>query len=398
MRFLLVLFMAAILTGCGSAVQQLPEIPEIYQYTTMEMETYTADYGGGQRAVNVTVPARFNVLTGTLTPLCLDPLCNHFMDSDCAFRGMNPAMPVYESDGKYYFVRWIVNPYLEWMEYDIQNASLRVILDEPMLEELRGSENGSSFSYEFRYGKLYYSEDDFSVVVDLASGEIQSAQKYIPFPDGIYQDRFIFKNKVHQNAVGMDGFYFADQNGENREYFLTDTRIALAFPNIIHNDSFLYLVKNSDNPDENADTEDLCTLYRYNLKKGKTESIGGDIRYQTFYQRDDWIYYTLYPENPVLIGYDKNAGKEVYNKTCGIIWRMNTETGEREKVFDNPEYNLIWNRQMTEMVGEHLVVKYSNTDYENSRLVDGFWHQYPTAKGRIVYNTSTGETKIYPEA
>jgi len=78
-RILPLLLAAVLLSGCGSRVQPSVDITGKYYYLPVHVE-----YGRGS---STTALHRFNVETGSLTPLCPDPLCSHGV-GECMFSGL----------------------------------------------------------------------------------------------------------------------------------------------------------------------------------------------------------------------------------------------------------------------------------------------------------------------
>ena len=48
---------------------------------------------------------KLNVHSGSISPLCQDPLCRHTQDSGCYFFGLASGRSIYQYDGKLYFWR-----------------------------------------------------------------------------------------------------------------------------------------------------------------------------------------------------------------------------------------------------------------------------------------------------
>ncbi|MBO4229530.1 MAG: hypothetical protein J5938_04175, partial [Clostridia bacterium] len=112
----------------------------------------------------------------------------------------------------------------------------------------------------------------------------------------------------------------------------------------------------------------------------------------------DSIYYSRYVEDPPSLGYDKNIDEEQFNRSGGILFRTNIETGEESIAFELPAYRLI--DTGIHRVGQYVVIEFQNTDYSNYEEetdMYGVWYAYPEENGWVVYDTASGEAKAYRE-
>ncbi|MBQ2726802.1 MAG: hypothetical protein IJF78_13950 [Clostridia bacterium] len=397
-RLLALLAAAFLLLSCGNTEADDP-------FFDLYLLTEISEAGGR-------TPAKFNASTGTLTSLCADPLCMHTNDSGCPFARMTGEVTYH--DGCLYFWKEILpseSPTDMYdsalMGYDMDDASLREVVRRSTLEQIF-LDNGysvSSWSQGIRCGCLWTSLNNstgtgrlVTIRVDLETGkrELLSGDHYMPLCE-YTEGRYFGVTESGPMVAASPGFVIAGFNGENPEYHLTEKNIAITFWDKMDGDTLLY-AEIGKTDDGWWDWEHM-TLFAYNIKTGENTTVLEPFPDVYFAQIGDWIYYTPYLEEPIFLGVEKHSGQEKYNKTGGILQRVNIRTGERKPVFEMPEYNLIGTE--IDAVGQYVVVSYHNIDYENyeTEMTEfGEAYTYEKEYGRIVYNTSTGETKIYPEA
>ena len=398
MKKIVVLFIALFLMiSCGKAETYEPFF-DMYQLTTMSSN-------------GVSTPAKFNAGTGTLTSLCEDPLCMHNEESGCPFAQMTGDVTYY--DGNLYFWKQIF-PHQSGdtfdsalMCYDMENASLREIVRRNKLEQvfLDNGYSVSSWSQGIRCGFLWTSLYDHTgtkrlvtVRVDLKTGEYELLKGNIFIPLAEYTEgRYFAAVEAGPMAAASPGFVIAGFNVEEPEYHLADRNIAITFWDQMDGDTLLY-AELEKTEDGRWDWEHM-SLYAYNIKTGENTTVLEVFPDVYFAQIGDWIYYTPYLDEPILLGVEKHSNQEKYNKTGGILVGVNIRTGESEQVFEMPDYNLIGTD--IEAVGQYVVIAYHNIDYNNyetEMTTLGEAYNYEQENGRIVYDTVTGETKIYPES
>lgn len=396
-KFALICLAGLLLLSCGKTEEYDPFF-DMYQLTEMT--------SGG-----VKTPAKFNAASGTLTPLCTDPLCMHTEDSGCPFARMTGRVTYHA--GSIYFWKEILpteSPTDTFdsalMGYDMENASVREIVRRNALEQIF-LDNGyevSSWSQGISCGYLWVSLFNSAgtdlvatIRVDLENGkhELLKGEYFMPAFE-YTEGRYFSSVESGPMVAASPGFIIADFDGSNPEYHLTDRNIAITFWDKMDGDTLLY-AEIGKNDDGWWDWEHM-TLYAYNIKTGENTTVLETFPDVYFAQIGDWIYYTPYLEEPIFLGVEKHSGQEKYNKTGGILHRVNIITGESEQVFEMPAYNLIGTD--IESVGQYVVIEYHNINYdayETEVTVLGEAYTYETEIGRIVYDTVTGETKIYAE-
>lgn len=100
---------------------------DIYQVVILNRDV---SYG------SIRIPGRFNDLTGTVTPLCEDPVCTHEWDSGCAFENFLQTSPYTLYDGKFYYMtkdfRDFDLDYYLWC-YDLPEGARKLVCEIPFM-------------------------------------------------------------------------------------------------------------------------------------------------------------------------------------------------------------------------------------------------------------------------
>lgn len=327
---------------------------------------------------NTRIPGRFNVLTGSVTPLCEDPVCTHGWDSGCAFENFLQTSPYTLFDGKFYYMtkdfRDFDSDYC-FRCYDLFDGGRRIVCEMPFMT------GTVSVRTLISGGHLYYtySETGEQFDVDLSTG------KAVHRDETTEEERALFvceyKGKKYYLDYGKTTLMAVDKSGARSEV------MRQMFANAFFDENsgkIVYSVKDGGIY--------ACDLSDY------SESVATEGALGSFVLDGNYIYYTKPVDNPPYLGYDRNDREDKYNTTGGTIWRTDILTGETAKLFDDAEYNLeYWT---IERVGSHLVVNYTNTDYStfteeegNSRF--GAVYVYPSEMGKIVIDMKNTECMIY---
>lgn len=379
-------------TACGKTETNHDTFFDTFLLTDMQVD-------------GVSVPALFNPAKGTTTPLCSDPLCDHTEKAGCPFGGYNNV-----SSKLYYYNNaiWYLqnNPAASFavMCYDLDSGRVRQVctiaeLAEYVPAEIQG--NGG-FGHQFLEGYFRYviRNADFTTAfqlrVDLDNGKVEVLDKDYRYPTAQYKD-ITLTTTPEMDYTGVSyGFIKTDAKG-NRETILADRRIQITFDDLLE-DGKLIFTDCYQREDGRYDLE-RQRLWMYDFETGEDRLIMEEFPDVYIAMCGDFIYHIKDVENPPLIGYDRNDEKDRYNASGGILWKTNLDTGECEIAFEMPEYVL--DGVEIDRVGQYIVIGYHNTDYENyvEEATDrGIWYQYEKENGRIVYDTKTGTTAVYPDA
>lgn len=402
---LIILSLTTLLTLSSCQTKEDTHDPffDTYYITDMGLNVSTAHQSGG-----ITVPAKFNAVTGTLTPLCEDPLCTHTVDSDCPFIGYSKNNSYYEDGILYYWVNRTNTAGFqnELMAYNMETAASHVVVTDEELNEFFAESGAESTGYNYQFANGYYyrrlRDDNDNTIgycrVRLSDGSIEEIPDDTVVPSAYYKNgQYIF---VEYNGGIANGFYLADETGEpgnDHDVHLADKQIAILFDEEITDDTLLYCTIRRD--ENGAWLWEEMTLWAYNIEAREEHVVIESFPDVYLVRVGGYVYYTLYLDDAPVIGINENYnGKEVVNRSGGILWRTDIETGETEKAFELPAYTLIGTD--IHRVGERVVIGYQNTDYSDYIVETtdrGEWYQYKETTGRIVFDTAAGTVGIYEE-
>lgn len=387
---------ALLLTACA---KQAPDITDTYQITNTIVPIHTAHEDG-----NIEIPAKFNPATGSMTPLCSDPLCSHGRDSGCPFVGYDTQSPLYYHNGIFYYNYFAFQDTYErkLMGVDLDTNEVKEIFryeDDilpylPEGAELSGGTRGNRFGYHWgwQYYTLNGEEAVFPFRLNLENGELTPREVGSVHPIHRYKKQYLCVNDGEELYTAI---YLADDiDGKNKRTVISDTLIGITFDDLLDDDILLYATV--DKNEKGYDWEHM-TVHTYDLEE-ETDTVFLEAFPDVYIAAvGDYIYYCLYVENPPFLGYDANGKKDKYNITGGILWRTNIRTGETEEVYALPEYQL--SPYEIEAVGPYIIVDYTNIDYHDYTVDStgkyGDWYNYKETIGKIVYDSTAGTYEIY---
>lgn len=330
------------------------------------------------------VLCKLNVLDGTLTPLCNDPLCDHTYDSGCPLCGYDMGCVW---NGTLYFTARssaAVSKPDELRAYDFDTSAVKLVC---RLPEIPAS-GGGTLGFRGGYFCQDYtaSDEDFSIhySVCLEDGKIEEYEGNTRDFMQTQTPRAFYKKKPLLVKMKEDALHGTISLGDQVLY---DGELAITFADQITDGKLLYGIYHRD---ENGRVNvDEMSLYMLDLDSGESRLFSEDFNDVYFALIDGWIYYVRYIDDPPVIGYDKNNQRDAVNGTGGIIWRMNLETGAEEEFLSLPEYHL-WGYEISAF-GDRFLIRYSNTDYSVwEEIPDSYhgdvWYEYPKTNGWIIVN------------
>ena len=360
------------------------------------------------RVDGISIPAVFNPAKGTMTPLCTDPLCAHTKKAGCPFAGYNTIWEPHYYNGSIWFLSMVTFGKLDdfaVMRYDMDTAKVTELI---RMEELREyipdtvSQNNSQ-SFGFHNGYFRYSLHGadhtpvFRLRVNLDSGEVEILTNEYRQPFTKYKKQYLaYTPELDYTGVSY-GILITDEDGNVKETILPDKRIDIAFDDLLDDGKLLYVT-----PVQTEDGTydwDRMTVWMYDMETGEDAVIVENFPSSYIAAAGDYIYYSRYVDDPPKLGYDLNQKEDKFNLSGGILFRTNIHTGEESVAFEMPEYVL--NGIEIDCVGQYIIIGYHNTDYETyeeDATDRGIWYDYAKEVGRIVYDTETGTTAVYPDA
>ena len=362
------------------------------------------------RVDGVSVPAVFNPAKGTMTPLCTDPLCAHTKDAGCPFGGYNKVGDIhYHNNAIYYLSGKQSLLDSDIIRYDMESGKVDSIVSLTELAEYVPADiksgNGIGHGFIDGYFRYIIRNADFTTAfqlrVDLDNGKVEVLDKNYRYPTAKY-DGITLTTTPEMDYTGVSyGFIKTDDKG-NIETILADRRIQITFDDLLSDGKLIY-TDCYQREDGKYDLE-RQRLWMYDFKTGEDRLIMEEFPDVYIAMHGDYIYHVKDVENPPVLGVDMNSeGKERFNTSGGILWRTNIYTGECEIAFEMPAYTLAGTQ--TDRVGQYIVIGYHNVDYKNYTIEEYVrhnivetWYEYPEEIGRIVYDTETGTTAVYPDA
>ena len=355
-------------------------------------------------------PALFNPAKGTTTPICSDPLCAHTMDAGCPFGSYSSMGDLHYYNNAIYYLSSKQSIFEgDIMRYDMDSGKVDRIASMTKLAEYVPADiqagNGIGQGFIDGYFRYVIRNADFTTAfqlrVDLDNGKVEVLDKNYRYPIAEY-DGITLTTTPEMAYTGCSyGFVKTDAKG-NTETILADRRIQITFDDLLEDGKLIY-GDCYQREDGRYDLERM-SLRMYDFETCEDRVIMEEFPDVYIAMQGEWIYCVKDVENPPLLGVDKNRnGMEKFNTSGGILWRTNIYTGECEVAFEMPEYTLIGTQ--IDRVGQYIVIGYLNVDYNNYTVeeivhhnVVETWYEYPEEIGRIVYDTESGTTAVYPDA
>jgi len=384
-----------VITGCSEETKTYDTFLDTFLITDMRVD-------------GISIPAVFNPAKGTMTPLCTDPLCAHTKKAGCPFAGYNTIWEPHYYNGSIWFLSMVTFGNLEdfaVMRYDMDTAKITELI---RMEELReyipdtvNQDNSQSFGFRDGYFRYTIHAADrtsaFRLRVDLDSGEIEILTNEYHQPFAKYKKQYLaYTSELDYTGVSY-GIHLTDAAGNVKETILPDKRIDIAFDDLLDDGKLLYVTAVQT---ENGKYDwGQMTVWMYDMETGEDAVIVEKFPSSYIAAAGDYIYYSRYVDDPPKLGYDLNQKEDKFNLSGGILFCVNIHTGEESIAFEMPEYVL--NGIEIDCVGQYIIIGYHNTDYETyeeDATDRGIWYDYAKEVGRIVYDTETGTTAVYPDA
>lgn len=390
----LMLMTALILSSCGE-VEKADSFSDTLLLTDMKVG-------------DASVPAFFNPATGSMTPICTDPLCDHTYTSGCPFAGYNTVWEPHYYNGSIYFLsmQTFGKPDdFAVMRYDMDSAEVTELIDMKKLEKYIPDDvhesGGQSFGFNGSYFRYTIRGEDrtpkFMLRVALDDGKVEILSTEYRQPFAQYKKQFLaYTPELDYTAVSC-GIMLTDKNGKLIKTILPEKRISIAFDDLLDEGKLIYVT--AFQKENGKYDRDRMTVYMYDMDTEEDRVIIENFPSSYIACVGDYIYYSKYVDDLPMIGYDLNNNAEQFNTSGGILYRLNINTGEESIAFELPEYCL--NSTNIDRVGQYIIIGYQNTDYDNyeeEATSRSIWCDYAKESGRIVYDTVSETTAIYKEA
>jgi len=322
---------------------------------------------------------KYNVTTGTYSPLCNDPLCNHELWSDCKFSGA-----------------FTVRMYGEWIYFPKEDG---LIQGADAISKMRQSI--CSYNYVTGEYNILYTIEEISKTG--FRGRFEYSDGYIYFYQGVpdpeieefTMSRINVKTKKVENLGWGYKRWHSVIMGEEliftdgiKTLFKTDMYFKnkvdlIEVPKFIGNvfmqttNNFIYY--ESIETDKTGTKSELC---RINIKTRKNEILFATTRIAYFKILNDYIYYLTEDPEPQIV-YINQYGEKYYNQYGGKIYRAKLDGNEIEVYYEIDKQNI--NIKSIENCGKYLLVTY-DIIVEKNGVKD-----YQQAPEKIVFDTETGQ-------
>lgn len=358
------------LIGC-----QQKNADDVYPYI------YYDDVGDGQ-----SVMKQFNVNTGKMYDLCMDPLCDHNTE-DCPFAGLCQLFGV--EDGNMYYSVHVSEEKSDgtyrgkaWRVYDLTTFETKELCRKT---ELRGGSLSEANSVAGDWQYICQSGDTDSYFrVNWKTGEIEDlshlSEVILPqceTDDWLYAP---IRADVFGDFIGM---MRTDHAFENTE-ILFRVKDYLSAPNYtMIAEGYIYY-----HMPEDGGVYSLC---RYDLKKEETETVLTGLLAAVVFE--DGIVYTRQAEDPRFLLYDAWRKRDIYDEVGGKIYFCKPDGSKETTIFDDPELlirALDMRRHQNKLVCDlNAIVE---DEFDNGEMMP---HVKAAEGGKLVIDLTTGEYRIY---
>ena len=370
--------LSALLVSCGSKETKDPFFEDYYFFPGIDRGAQTI--------------MKLNVTTGSITPLCDDPLCEH--DKNCKFTGVNSSSILTETGNKLYFSRRNESDFTrEIFSYSPESQSVELVFKTEPSGTVNGEFLGRS-NFSIRNGYIWNRCESPDGTKKLERISLKN-KKRVELPEsakipmrGMYEGKFIYPI-LDDGEYLSRGFALGDLDGNFTKTYATDKYIQVVESEQIENGTIIFDCPYEEDGKYNYERQ---TLWVCDLKTGEQKLIHDDFGDFHFVRVGNYIYYLNYVDDPVEVGFDRNHNKTKHNMTGGKIMRLDVTTGE-ETLFMT--FDHIFSDTPILKHGK-LIFGYQDTDYENYTVRDDGrgkdWYDYEVTRGWVIIDP---ETKQY---
>jgi hypothetical protein len=313
---------------------------------------------------------KFNVLTGSYTPICPDPLCeDHHLRSDCVFSGI---MAVTAQGEWLYFAAYTHDTIFEDDDtpISIHTGSIRaynyLTREFRMLYSVSDDVfNNAAFQRLFHYrdGYLYFlkrafdpeTEDYTLWSLTRINADTGRAEVIADATPGVYRngigDEIVFEDML--SVRGEAAIYKTDMSYQNRVDLITVQGLASVYNSFTYEN---YIYFHHYVTGENGRRKDA--LSRIDIETGETSKVAEFPSEPLPLIIGDWIYFGL--------EHDRSEGR---------IYRVSAMGGEPEIYYEIPDFRILF----VNNVGKYIVAISQHDGERDYRVID----------------TETGELVVY---
>ena len=372
--FWLLLALLFLLGGCGNA--QADPVSLYDSFLLLEIETKDS-----------VIPAMFNPKSGTMMPLCTDPLCTHGEDSGCAFAGFDQILAA--EGGKLYYTVNVAEKkpdgtYLgtAYRVYDLETASLKELCRKTELHTEGRMSSAGSIAGDWHYISQS-GNTDYYFRVNYKTGKIEDLSDLEEVILPIYEDENYLYAPAAAGLFGVcTGILRTDHAFQNKEILFDagepvgDTDFSMLSEGYIY-----YYTLNSGSYD----------LRRCSVKTGDSETVLEEILFSVI--GDGKIYYTREAETPAFLYFDAWRDRDVYDTVGGKIYVCDPDGRNSALIYDSSQY-IVRDRNMQYKNGCLICDfgKMTEKEYEHGEMRPRL---EPNGGGKIVIDVNTGESAAY---
>lgn len=399
---LLVVMFISCLYSCSETSKKEITMQDLYFFLSSDGGDLKSGSRGG-------TPVKINPVTKTVTPVCVDPLCNHSVD--CSLYSCETVCIA--GDYLFYTVGYI-STFAETEErlgtvklcvYDMTDGNTRQLAEYGDSLMFAGGAENYLYYYVARYNETDNKSRIYYILYrgDAKSGKITEMPMYGEYSNesggmgtrdypNIYT---VINGKIYWSAVENETmiFYTTDLNGKNKKALdfddnkrvmngIYDNGYAYYTDSYVTNDEFFKL---SGNYEKWRALRDM-KLYKISLDGGSGKLITEHII--AFMPCGDKIYYTVMQDTPELIEYN---GEKTWNWSGGKVYVINSDgTDNRllcETGYDLDGFSGFIDAKTVDGI-DYIVLSFYDI-VENPFYESGY--EYNRSPNALLINGSTGE-------
>ena len=322
---------------------------------------------------------KYNVATGTYSPLCSDPICTHELWSDCKFAGVFTV----RMNGE-----WVYFPKEDGLIQgaDSQNKMRQSICSYNYvtgeynvlytIEEI--SKTGFRGRFEYYDGYIYFYQGvPDSKMEEFTMSRINVETKKV---ENLGWSFKIWHSVIIDNELvfsdGIKTLFKTDLYFKNRTELI---EVPIYIGNIFMQTANNYVYYESI---ESYTSGAKSELNRINIKTGTNEKLFETTRIAYFKIIGEYFYFLSEDPEPRLL-YTNEYGEKYYDRYGGKIYRSKLDGSEFELYYENDKQNI--NIKSIENCGKYLVTTYDIVVEKNGRT------DYQQSSDKIVFDTETGQ-------
>ena len=371
---ILALALLLLLCGCGNA-----ETDPVDLYDSFLLTEIAVDH-------NI-IPAMFIPKSGTMMPLCTDPLCMHDVNSGCAFAGFDQFLA--SENGKLYYTVNVADKKadgtyrgLAYRVYDYETASVKELCRKTELYAEGTMSSLSSVAGDWNYISQS-GNTDYYFRVNYKTGKIEDLSDLDEVFLPVYEDKNHLYAPITINAYGdRTGILRTDHDFKNNETVFDIGEPAVNIDFSMLNAGYIYYCTLNPNSYD---------LWRYSVKKGSHEIVLENILFSVI--GNGKIYYTREADTPSFLYFDAWRNRDVYDVVDGKIYVCDPDGKNSALIYDNNQY-IVRGLDMQVRNG-YLICDYGRITEQEFERGEMRPRLEANGGGKIVIDLKTGNAAVY---